>query len=240
MGNRHIFRLPWLDKTGLIFLYSLEYRMEDIDFKHIVYQEIATLVSALGEPKRLEILELLSQCERNVETLAKILGQKISTTSHHLQILKRARLIKERKEGRFVYYLASSTGIRLWNTVSGIAAEENGEVKSALSQIFSEDQDTEKLDYSEISCRVAAGEAVLIDVRPEEEYHCSHIPGAVSVPLEKLNKKTFSFPRDKQIFAYCRGRYCVLSHEAVIALKNNGYKAARVETGMTEWKAGAM
>jgi rhodanese-related sulfurtransferase/DNA-binding MarR family transcriptional regulator len=214
--------------------------MEDIDFKHIVYQEIATFVSALGEPKRLEILELLSQCERNVESLAKILGQKISTTSHHLQILKRARLIKERKEGRFVYYLASSTGLRLWNTVSGIAAEENAEVKYALSQIFSEDRDAEKLDYSEITRRVAAGEAVLIDVRPEEEYHSFHIPGAVSVPLEKLNEQTSSFPRDRQIFAYCRGRYCILSHEAVMALKNEGYNATRVETGMAEWKAGVL
>lgn len=214
--------------------------MEEIDFKRIVYREIAAFVSALGDPKRLEILELLSQCERNVESLADLLGQKLSTTSHHLQVLKRARLLNERKEGRFVYYRASSTGLRLWNTVSGIAAEENAEVKYALSRIFSEDQDTEKLDYREITRRVAAGEAVLIDVRPEEEYHSSHIPGAVSVPLAKLNEMTSSFPRDRQIFAYCRGRYCVLSHEAVVALKNEGYNAIRVETGMAEWKAEAL
>jgi len=214
--------------------------MKDIDFKHIVYRETAAFVSALGDPKRLEILELLSQCERNVESLAKLLGQKLSSTSHHLQVLKRARLLNERKEGRFVYYSVSSTGLKLWNTVSGIAAEENAEVKYALSCIFSEDQDTEKLDYREITRRVAAGEAVLIDVRPEEEYHSSHIPGAISVPLEKLNEKTSSFPRDRQIFAYCRGRYCVLSHEAVVALKNEGYNAIRVETGMAEWKAKAL
>lgn len=214
--------------------------MEDINFKQIMYREIASFVSALGDSRRIEILEMLCQCDRNVESLADLLGQKISIISHHLQILKRARLVEDRKSGRFIYYSITDTGLALWNTVTKIASREIAEVKLALAQIFTEDRDLETYDYGEIARKVAAGEAVLIDVRPEDEYLNAHLPGAVSIPLEQLHRKTAELPKNKQIFAYCRGRYCVLSHEAVKALNEEGFNAFRLETGMAEYKAEAL
>lgn len=211
--------------------------MKDEQFKQIVYREIAGVVSALGEPRRLEILEILSQCERNVDSLAKILGAGVTTVSHHLQVLKRARLVEERRQGRFAYYSTTATALRLWDLISEIAAQELAVVRCAMDDIFSDDTSPETVDYEELVRRVDAGEAVIIDVRPEEEYAAGHVPGALSVSLERLTEKLDELPRDTPILAYCRGRYCVLSHEATRALSERGYTIARLPEGIAEWKA---
>ena len=211
--------------------------MKDAQFKRVVYEEIAGVVSALGEPHRLEILELLCQCERNVETLADMLAIGITTVSHHLQVLKRARLVEHEKVGRRVYYSATPMALSLWNSVSDIAAQELAVIKCASEELFEQGPDTESLEYDELIRRIESGEAVLIDVRPEEEYAAGHVPGALSLSLERLREGADKLPRDKPVFAYCRGRYCVLSHEAVRILIEEGFSATRVPVGVAEWKA---
>lgn len=211
--------------------------MDDSQFKHLVYREIADVVSALGDPHRLEILDLLCQCERNVESLARMLDMGMTSVSHHLQVLKRARLVTDRKAGRFVYYSAGKMALTLWGVVSDLASRELAVVKCAAEDLFSESGKPEAVDYDELLLRIARGDAVLIDVRPEEEYAAGHVPGAVSVSLERLDEKASQLPRDKPIFAYCRGRYCVLSHEAARALARQGYSVSRLREGITEWKA---
>lgn len=211
-------------------------------FKQIVYGQIGDMLSALAEPRRLEMLELLSQCERNVESLAELLGAGMTTVSHHLQVLKRARLVQDRKEGRRVYYSASRLALMLWSTVSRIASSELSEVKYAIDSLVAEDPNTgsttrETIDYDELLRRIERGEAVLIDVRPEEEFAAGHLPGAMSVSLEKLEQKAKELPRDKPIYAYCRGRYCVLSHEASRILAEKGYSVTPLPDGVAEWKA---
>lgn len=211
--------------------------MTDSRFKRVVYGEIASVVSALGEPHRLELLELLCQCERNVEDLAGLLGIGVTTASHHLQVLKRARLVEHLKVGRRVYYSATPMAFSLWSAVSEIASNELAVVKCASEELFEQSQAGEPLDYDELLRRIESGEAVLVDVRPEEEYAAGHVPGAMSLSLEHLRDGAAQLPRDKPIFAYCRGRYCVLSHEALQLLKEQGISATRLPVGVAEWKA---
>lgn len=211
--------------------------MNDSQFKRVVYEEIADVLSALGEPHRIELLELLCQCERNVETLAKMLNLGITTVSHHLQVLKRARLVEHLKVGRRVYYSVTPMALSLWSAVSDIAARELAVVKCASEELFDQDPDAELVDYEELVRRIESGEAILIDVRPEEEYAAGHVPGAISISLERLREDVTILPRDKPVFAYCRGRYCVLSHEAVEILAEEGFRARRLPVGVAEWKA---
>jgi len=206
-------------------------------FKQFAYHEIAAVVSALGEPRRIEILELLCQCERNVETLAQLLDVGITTASHHLQILKRARLVESSKVGRYAFYSATDMAIALWGVVSEISSRELTSVKYAVEKIFEPDIESEPIDYNELIRRIESGEAVLLDVRPEEEYAAGHLPGALSLSLEKLHEKGVTLPRDKPIFAYCRGRFCVLSLEATQSLVEQGYNVSRLPVGIAEWKS---
>ncbi len=211
--------------------------MDDSQFKRIVYEEIAGVVSALGGPHRLELLELLCQCERNVEDLAGLLEMGMTTVSHHLQVLKRARLVNHVKVGRRVYYSATSMALSLWSAVSQAAAHELAVVKCATGELFEQGSEGEPLDYDELVRRIECGNAVLIDVRPEKEYAAGHVPGAISLSMERLRSGASMLPHDKPVFAYCRGRYCVLSHEAVQILTKEGFTVSRLPVGVAEWKA---
>jgi len=84
--------------------------------------------------------------------------------------------------------------------------------------------------------RLRAGTVTVIDVRPAEEYRAGHIPGAISIPHEKLPDRMPELPTDKEIVVYCRGRYCVLAREAVELLRSKGYDATYMEDGIPEWK----
>lgn len=225
--------------------------MRDQQFKQIVYEQIGDMLSALAEPRRLEMLELLCQCERNVESVAELLGAGVTTVSHHLQVLKRAGLATDRKDGRRVYYRSTNLALTMWNVISRAASSELTEVRRAVEDLFAGDPDGletperpeateathEVVDYGELQKRIGAGEAVLIDVRPVEEYAAGHVPGAMSVSLEKLEEKVKELPQDKPIYAYCRGRYCVLSHEAARLLSQRGYTVSPLREGIAEWKA---
>ncbi len=206
-------------------------------FKETVYREVGSVMGALAEPSRLELLELLAQCERSVEDVARTLGAKINTVSHHLHVLLDRKLVRSRKEGRRVYYSATTFGVRLWSAVVELAASELSEVKVAMQELLESGDRVEPVDYPKLLERLADNEVVLVDVRPREEYEAGHVPGAVSLPIEELREQLDSLPKDKEVVAYCRGRYCALSYEAVRWLQERGFSAWRVAEGVAEWKA---
>ena len=213
--------------------------MREERFKSVVYREIGSLMAALAEPRRLGMLDLLAQCERNVETLASMLGLGVTTVSHHLQVLKKARLVDERSEGRYRYYRASSTALELWEAISRVASKDLSEIRCAVAEVTA--AGGEPVDYQEAVRRARAGEAVLVDVRPADEYLAGHAPEAISIPLEELESAgsdaVSALPQGMEVLAYCRGRYCLLSEEAVALLRRRGVKAHRIEDGVAEWKA---
>jgi len=212
----------------------------DAEFKQTVMREIAGVMAALAEPTRLELLDLLCQCERGVEEVAREVGSKVTTVSHHLHVLQARKLARSRKQGRSVRYSATPLGVRLWGTIAELAAAELSEIKVAIGELLDTEKTegaAEQLDYGELLKRLMNDEVVVVDVRPREEFDAGHLPGAVSMPLEEVRERIESLPRDKKVVAYCRGRYCVLSHEAVRELRQHGISAARTVDGIAEWKA---
>ncbi len=204
-------------------------------FKDLVYRELTEVGKAIADPKRLELIDLLCQSEKNVELLSKEIGMSLASTSHHLQILKKSKLVADRKEGRFVFYGASSMGMELWKALSEVGERNLSEIKMAVFSFFGSEQ-YGTVDFRELRRKVKREEILLLDVRPEKEYHSGHFPGAISIPLKELADKLHSLPRDKQIVAYCRGRYCVLSESAVEILRKHGMEAYRLPQGVVDWR----
>jgi rhodanese-related sulfurtransferase len=206
-------------------------------FKNTVYEQLARLGKAVASPKRLEILDLLTQGRRTVERLAELSGMSVANTSQHLQALRRARLVERDKRGLYVHYrLAGGEVASFFLGMRGVAVKQLAEINEARRRFLADLSTTEAVGPRELVRRVRAGEAILIDVRPEEEYRESHLPQAVSMPVEVLVKRLKDLPRNKEIVAYCRGPYCVLSADAVRTLRKRGYRAIRFEMGVMEWK----
>ena len=206
------------------------------DFKVIVFRELSRIGKALSDPRRLELLDLLCQSEKSVDHVARQLGSSTATVSHHLQILKASRLAKERRSGRFIHYQASEMGKAAWKLLAGIGETSVAEVRSAISQFFEEDRVYEPLDLRELRRKIDAGEILLLDVRPAEEFQAGHFPGAVSLPLRDLEERVKTIPRDTEVVAYCRGPYCVLAHDAVERLRSRGIRAYHWRQGVLDWK----
>jgi rhodanese-related sulfurtransferase len=204
--------------------------------KDALFEQFARVGKALSSPKRLELLDLLAQCERPVESLAAAANLGVSTCSAHLQTLKNARLVSTRKDGTKVYYrLAGPDVAALYGHLQQVAAAHLGDVAAASAAYLGPD-DTEQVDRSELLRRARAGTVTVLDVRPAEEYTAGHLPGAVSVPLAELAARLDDLPPGQDIVAYCRGAYCVLSHDAVRLLTAHGRTARRLVDGMLEWR----
>ncbi|MCL5671596.1 MAG: ArsR family transcriptional regulator [Acidobacteria bacterium] len=187
---------------------------------------------------RLEILDLLCQGPRTVEALAKQAGQSVANTSHHLQVLRRARLVEAEKDGVHVTYsLAGEEVCAFFITLRRLAESRLLEIEQVTRQFLQERGVMEAVDREALVKRVKDGEVTVLDVRPFEEYQAGHIPGAMSVPLAELKRRLTELPRDREIVAYCRGPYCVLAIEAVEMLRKNGFKATRLTEGMPDWRA---
>lgn len=203
-----------------------------------LYEQFARIGKALASPSRLELLDLLGQGERSVEMLARACGLSTANASQHLQALSAARLVASRRDGQRVRYrLADPSVATLWQAVRLTAQKQLAEV-DAVAREYLEGRDAfEPIGRSELLRRLKAGSVTLIDVRPPEEYEQAHLPGAVSVPLEKLKAFARAAPRRKQVVAYCRGPYCVFALKAVAALKKRGLDAVRFEDGVQEWSA---
>jgi rhodanese-related sulfurtransferase len=205
-----------------------------------VFEQFARVTKALANPKRLELVDLMAQGERSVEALARATGMNVTTASAHLQGLRRARLVATRREGTKVFYrLAGSDVAGLYLQVQRTAEAHLPDLADAASR-FLGPEDTEEIDRDELWRRARDGTVTVIDVRPAEEYAGGHIPGAISIPLDQLAARLSDLPADSEVVAYCRGPYCVLSHDAVRMLRADGRVARRLSDGVLEWHAAAL
>jgi rhodanese-related sulfurtransferase/DNA-binding transcriptional ArsR family regulator len=206
--------------------------------KTAIYEQIARIGQATASPSRLELIDLLSQGARTVEALAHQTGQSVATTSHHLQVLRRARLVEAQKAGLYVTYrLADPQVGEFFLSLRGLAESRLAEVQHVTRQYLEQRGALEPVDNDELARRVRAGEVTLIDVRPREEYVAAHIPGAISLPLADLGKRLGELQKRRDVVAYCRGPYCVMALDAVDLLRRKGFRAHRMEHGVPEWRA---
>ena len=202
-----------------------------------IFEQLARIGKALSSPKRLEILYLLSQSERTVESLAKAASLSVANTSQHLQRLKQSRLVKEVREGVHIHYhVADQSVIGLWLELRTVTERLLAEMGQALDAYRYRRHEFEKISVDELQTRLSNGDVTLIDVRPQEEYLAGHLPGAISIPLSELESRVGDIPRDKAIVVYCRGPYCIYSDEAIEILVERGLNATRLEEGVVEWQ----
>lgn len=204
--------------------------------KDALFAEFAAVGKALGNPKRLELLDLLAQGSRSVDDLASAAELGVSTCSAHLQTLREAGLVETRREGRRIYYSLAGTDVAgLWDQLRRVAQRHRPHTELAR-RTYLGPEDTAAVDTTELLRRLEDRDTVILDVRPEPEYTGGHLPGAIHIPLEQLSDRLAELPHDKEIVAYCRGRYCVLAHDAVRLLNANGLTARRAADGVLEWR----
>lgn len=210
--------------------------IEERSKKDMLYQEFARIGKCLSSPKRLELLDLLSQSPKSVEGLAKNTGMTVANVSQHLQTLHNARLVNSKKQGNFVIYeLADSAVSDFMTTFHHLSEKQLVQVQEIKKEFLNNHFDLEGLSLPELKKRMENGEVLLLDVRPKEEYEEAHIPGAVSIPIEELEGKLASLPSNCDVVAYCRGPYCLMSVEAVELLKTRGIHAYRLEKSVQDW-----
>ena len=210
-------------------------------FKDAIYDQFSRIGKAVSSPKRLELLDLLCQGEKTVETLSQETGLTMANTSQHLQALRAARLVEAEKEGLFVKYrLANEMVCEFFRSMRVLAENRLAEVDMIKRRFLEGRKGMKPVNRNDLLKRVMDGDVTVLDVRPVEEYCAGHIPGALSVPLGQLKKLLSKLPRDQEIVAYCRGPYCVLAVEAVEMLREKGFKATRLEEGIQDWRAMGM
>lgn len=206
--------------------------------KQAILAEFAGLARALGHAHRLELLEHLGQGERSVEALANRVGLSIANASQHLQLLRRVGLVISRRDGKFtIYRLAEDTVVTLLSALRQVAERNLAEVDRIRRGYFAERDGLEPISRVELLDRVAAGLVTVLDVRPQEEFALGHLPGAVNIPLQELAARLDELDPTREVVAYCRGAYCILSFEAVAELRARGLTARRLEDGFPEWRA---
>lgn len=215
--------------------------MDKRDFKDRLYGVLADVAKALASPKRVELVELLSQAERTVEWLADATGMSVANTSQHLQVLRRARLVDARKDGTWVHYRAANPSVlRLFQELRHVAEDRDAEIERLVRSFFGDREGLEAVPMADLLERVARGEVVVIDVRPPEEYAAGHVPGAISAPVDQLERLAKKLWKRRVVVAYCRGPYCVLADQAVQQLRDRGFDARRLEAGLPEWRAAGL
>jgi rhodanese-related sulfurtransferase len=207
-------------------------------FKDDLYAEFARVGHALASPKRLEMLDLLAQRAWTVDELAREMHLSTANASQHLQVLLRARLVESRREGTRAYYRLSGDDVyRAWKAVRDLAESRLAEVQAVVTRYLGERHEVAAVNPAKLLRQVRAGEVILLDVRPVEEYRAGHIPGAQPVPLADLRRLLARLPKTRDILVYCRGPYCVFADEAVALLRRHGFKSRRLRVGVPDWKA---
>jgi DNA-binding transcriptional ArsR family regulator/rhodanese-related sulfurtransferase len=210
----------------------------DTSPKKQLFTHFAQIAKAMASPNRLELLEALAQGERSVDKLAQATGMPIANTSHHLQVLREGGLVRSRKEGVQVIYSLSDDEIpQMLDCLRRVGERHLAEVELIVREHFTSDAGLQPVNHQELTALLKSGDALIIDVRPPEEYEAGHISGAINVPLGTLSRQLIDIPRRKEIVAYCRGPYCMLAVEAVKRLRKRGYRARRLEDGYPEWKS---
>jgi rhodanese-related sulfurtransferase/DNA-binding transcriptional ArsR family regulator len=204
-------------------------------FKDVVYEQLARVGKAMAAPKRLELLDLLAQGPRTVEALAKLSALSLANASHHLKVLRGARLVATEKRGLYVEYrLADEDVGRFVLTLRRLAQARLAEIDQFARAYLDERGAIETVDSAELLRRVRDGEVTIVDVRPAEEFRAGHVRGALSIPLAELAARLSELPKRRAVVAYCRGPYCVLSIEAVQLLRARGFRAHRLEQGLDD------
>ena len=210
--------------------------MGDRTSKDALFAEFAAVGKVLGNPKRLELLDLLAQGPRSVEDLAAAAAVGMSTCSAHLQTLREAGLIEPRREGKRIFYSLTGDDVAgLWERLRLVAQTHRPHTDLAR-RAYLGPEDTDAVDTDELLRRLDNGDVVILDVRPGPEYAGGHLPGAIHIPLEELTDRLAELPRNREIIAYCRGPYCVLAHDAVRLLNAKGLSARRATDGVLEWR----
>ena len=206
--------------------------------KDALYDQLARVSKALASPKRLELLDLLSQAPRTVEALAEAAGLSVANASQHLKLLREARLVESSRRGLCVVCrLADDDVARFLVSLRGLAETRLAELPAAVRRVLGGRRPAEPVDGPELLARAGRGEVIVLDVRPPEEYRAGHIPGARSIPLPELQSRLGEFPSGVTLVAYCRGPYCVYAADAVELLQRHGYDATRMDQGVAEWRS---
>jgi rhodanese-related sulfurtransferase len=209
--------------------------MADRERKNALFEAIALMGKAFASPVRLELLDLLAQAPHSVDELAAASGQSTANTSQHLQALHSAGMVSRAREGtRVRYALAGEEALRLWLALRDASAARLAEVERAARDYLGDDVDT--ICSEDLLARLARGDVVLVDVRPQDEYAAGHIEGARSIPIEELERRLAELPTDTEVVAYCRGPFCAYAHEAVRQLRADGRTAWRLQDGLPEWR----
>jgi len=210
-------------------------------FKDRLYGQFARLGKALASPYRLELLDLLAQSERTVESLAAETGATTANISQHLQILRNAGLAAARKEGLFVHYRIADPAVStLCASLRTVAERQDAELDRLVREHFGDRDEPEPVEMTELLRRARAGDVIVVDARPANEYAAGHIPGALSIPIDDLKQRLQRLPKSKPYVAYCRGPYCVYADQAVKQLRAAGRRARRLAVGLPEWKSAGL
>jgi rhodanese-related sulfurtransferase/predicted transcriptional regulator len=211
------------------------------EFKNRLYGQFARIGKALSSPHRLELLELMAQGERTVDSLATEIGLSLANTSQHLQALRQAALVNSRKDGLFVFYrLADPSVFDLSRAIRTVAEHQLADLERLVREHFGERSDAELVEMDELLKRARSRNVVVLDTRPPNEYAAGHIAGALSVPVDDLQRQLRQLPKERAYVAYCRGRYCVYADRAVEILRSHGRRARRLREGFPEWRAAGL
>ena len=209
--------------------------------KRALFAQFAAVAKTLGHAHRLELLEQLAQGERSVEVLAQRTGLSVANASQHLQQMRRAGLVANRRDGKFVYYRLADDGVLdLLAALRRIAERNIAEVERVVRSYFDKRDSLEAVSREELMERSRTGTVTILDVRPEDEFALGHLPNALNIPLRELEARLGEINPKQEIVAYCRGPYCVLSYEAVAQLRVRGFKVRRLEDGLPEWRAAGL
>jgi len=204
--------------------------------KDLLYEQVARIGKVFSSPKRLELIELLCQGEKTVETLARETSISVKLVSAHLRELRTAHLVETERQGKNIYYrLADKSVAELWVQVHTLAEERLIELQLALQKIATQPDELVASDRESLMKAARKGDVVVLDVRPTEEYLSAHLPFARSIPLAELRQRLAELPKDRSIVAYCRGPYCLMAIDAVELLRKEGYKSVHLRDGVAEW-----
>lgn len=215
--------------------------MQKRKIKDLLYEQVSFVGKALSSPKRLELVEVLVQGEKSVDTLARETDIDIKLASSHLKVLKEAKLVTTRREGKNIFYSLSGEDVaRLWVSIYTVAAEHRLELQSVMEKIVAAPERLTPETRQGLLEKVHNGDVLVLDVRPADEYAAGHLPHARSIPVQELEQRLDELPKDKLIVAYCRGPFCLFSSEAVEFLRKQGYQAEKIGDGVAEWAASGL
>jgi rhodanese-related sulfurtransferase/DNA-binding transcriptional ArsR family regulator len=215
--------------------------MEKRRIKDLLYEQVARTGKALASPKRLELIEILAQGEKTVEALSTELSIDVKLASAHLKALRSARLVDSRRAGKYVLYRLSGQDVSdLWVTLREVAEEHLLELRMAIDQMVAQPDKLASVDRRALLAQAKSGDVIVIDVRPQPEFDQAHLPFARSMPIAELEQRLSELPKRRQIVAYCRGPFCMLSDEALKLLRARGYKASKILDGVSEWAAAGL